>query len=189
MILDSGAGIDISYSDNNVISHNYVLNKGFGICIGGSNNNNVLFNTLYKNSMGIGIENGFNNKVYKNSISFCKGNGISIYSGSGNLIVGNTVAQNQIGIQIGISTFKLVSPCTLNVITKNNLINNQRDAFVICHYIPLPNFWIHNYWNSWRLPIPRPIPGVIEGFFGLLLFFPWVQFDWMPRLFPYGGEE
>jgi len=50
----------------------------------------------------------------------------------------------------------------------------------------LHNWWFHNYWDNWNMSIPKAIFGVN---FIWNIQIPWIQFDWMPRLFPYGDEE
>ncbi|MEA2054028.1 MAG: NosD domain-containing protein [Candidatus Thermoplasmatota archaeon] len=183
-IIENDCGIGLKFSNNNVISHNYISNRGYGIGIGiNSSGNNVSFNVLYKNYNGVAIDNGVNNKVYKNEITLCKETGIAIWSGVGNVIIGNNISQNPEGIKLGSFSLRLIGPCMLTSITKNNLMNNAQNAQIWFNILPLPNIWIRNYWDDWRLPIPRPIPGIVA--FGYMGFIPWFMFDWHPSLTPY----
>ncbi len=175
------AGIDFgAYCSDNIAFHNYISNNGGGFKIE-SNENKISSNILYKNDVGMGIE-GSNNIIYNNLILSSEIIGIAVWEGSKNMIMGNNISKNHIGIQIGIFTFKHTSPCMMNKIIKNNFIENLQDTYVVYHNFPVPNIWFHNYWDKWELPLPKPIMGILV--LNIILFLPWLNFDWLPSLRP-----
>jgi hypothetical protein len=71
-----------------------------------------------------------------------------------------------------------LTACSSVKITNNNFINNNWNAFF---FKSVFNIWLYNYWDRPRL-LPYPIPGlqtIIPPIF-------WLNFDWRPRLTPYG---
>jgi parallel beta-helix repeat protein len=101
--------------------------------------------------------------------------------------VNNTISGNRI-YSNGLVGIRLGESCENNFFTENDLINNGLNACF--HYYRLyykghfyHNWWFRNYWSDWPGLIPRPIRGVIGS--GILLY-PWVIFDWFPRVEPHG---
>jgi len=106
----------------------------------------------------------FENKITKNSY------GIIISSSSNNQFLYNDISSNT---KNGIL---LKAHSSSNVISKNNFINNSKNA----HFIVLShqNTWDSNYWGE-----PRTLPYLIIG--NLFIFIPWFNFDWNPAQEPY----
>jgi len=98
--------------------------------------------------------------------------GIEMYSCKRNFLKRNTLKNNGLGIWLEMDS-------NMNKIFDNNFIENNIHA---TFSISLHNLWLRNYWDNWKLPLPKPVFGFVYGF-------PWIQFDWMPRAMPYGGEE
>ena len=103
--------------------------------------------------------------------------GISLWRSNHCIIYGNTVSNDTWGICLYGSYF--------NRVINNNLMENEENAHVY-YWGNWPLFWtnkfIRNYWDNWRIPIPKPI---ISFFYPI---YPLIQFDWMPRLFPWGQK-
>jgi len=104
--------------------------------------------------------------------------GISLWWSNHCIIYGNTVSNDTWGICLYGSYF--------NRVINNNLMENEENAHVY-YWGNWPLFWtnrfIRNYWDNWRVPIPKPI---VAFFYPI---YPLIQFDWMPRVMPYGSER
>ncbi|MCD6512402.1 MAG: hypothetical protein J7K61_02205 [Thermoplasmata archaeon] len=112
------------------------------------------------------------NIIRRNSFENNKqGLDIAIFSAL-NMISKNNFKGNRCGINMTL--------CFVNAILRNNFLKNEKDETFIAAPITL---WLRNYWDTWKLPLPKPIHG-----YGLD-FEPCVKFDWMPRLFPYEYER
>jgi len=103
--------------------------------------------------------------------------GISLWRCNHCIIYGNTVVNDTWGICLYGSYF--------NRIINNNLMKNEENAHVY-YWGNWPLFWtnrfLRNYWDNWRIPIPKPI---VAFFYPI---YPLIQFDWIPRVMPYEGE-
>ncbi|RLF39017.1 MAG: hypothetical protein DRN00_02880 [Thermoplasmata archaeon] len=129
---------------------------------------------------GITIKNlNISNTCCAIHLSFCNGCtveenvlennsfGIEMYSCKRNLLKRNTLKNNECGILLEMHS-------NMNKIFDNNFVeNNVHAIFSISFY----NLWLRNYWDNWKLPLPKPVFGFIYGF-------PWLNFDWMPRSSP-----
>ena len=89
------------------------------------------------------------------------------------------------GTSVGIST------ASWALVSENNFIQNGRDAefanLLFLYAITRPLYW-HNYWDDWKSPSPRPIPGSFSIMFNHISGigpFPRVCFDWHPAQKPY----
>jgi len=75
------------------------------------------------------------------------------------------------------------------LITKNNFMNNQRQAYFLFRlFRDFPRSrWNQNYWDDWHFQCPKPIIGslsiIIMIVFALRI--PWVSFDRHPVQEPY----
>ena len=119
--------------------------------------NNIILNTTYN---GIYIEGDFwNSTIYNNTISNNYA-GISIYDTLGHYIIEyNNIQNNKIGIAFSLST---------GIIRCNNFIKNKfsvrSHTDVLVHFVEEdPSLldrnitWDNNYWNAWKISLPRPI--------------------------------
>jgi len=100
--------------------------------------------------------------------------GISLWHSNHCLIYGNTISNDTWGVCLYGSYF--------NTIVSNNLIKNEENAHVY-YWKNWPLFWtnrfMRNYWDNWRIPLPKPI---LASFYPI---YPLIQFDFLPRIFPY----
>ena len=125
-------------------------------------------NVLKNNSYNIEMYSCKSNLIERNKIFNSIHDGIYLWDSYKNVLKENTFKNNVCGVTLSRGS-------SMNKILSNNFIKNEIHA---TFYFSFHNWWFRNYWDDWKVPLPRPIFG-----------FPWVQFDWMPRLFPYGGEE
>ena len=187
-------GIRLSHSYYNIISDNEIINNGGeGINIYLSKRNNLTNNYIENNYRGIFMDHGDYNYIFNNVIKNCRAGGIQLSLSGHNTVIQNSIVKDDAGIyfyrsynndviennilnnRVGVTFFVGEG----NFFKNNNFIFNRLHAFFSYAY---NNRWIRNYWNNWHLPLPKPIIG--EAYF-----IPLIQFDWMPRLFPYVAEE
>jgi len=174
------AGIYLRNSNNNFVAYNLLENNGDGIVIESSKKNKIVSNEINNTTWnGIAIGEGVFNVLSGNVISNSKGSGIIMEEAIFNIISGNNIVSNKIGIEMDIIAF-------FDVIINNNFIYNEKNAFFWDAYFII---WLRNYWSDWRIPFPKPIFGFHGIFPGSLIGYPWIQFDFMPRLFPCKGER
>jgi nitrous oxidase accessory protein NosD len=210
-------GIELDGS-NSTISGNIITNiktqftvtalDAFGILIRGSDNNitgNIITHTTcyfpYCVAIGMYIS-GKNHDIKGNIIDKTRGfivfgmlvskyGHIFDNNPNGNNIIRNTIRNTKGFLSYGLS----ISLCENTTISKNNFLNNKRNAHF---YNPLQyiktNIWSKNYWNR-----PRIIPYIILGQRHLktidpdpimiddeiYISIPWLQFDRNPAQEPY----
>jgi len=125
-INNSGFGIWLIDSNNNIIQNNSVYNNFNGIDIGGSYN--VIRNNTatYNDDVGISIS-GSSNIIQNNTVSNSKGthlqgNGMGV-SGTNNFIESNMITNNKfIGLHLGGS---------INTVRKNTIANNEYGIYIM----------------------------------------------------------
>lgn len=175
VINNRGEGINIYKSDKNLIDHNYIESNYRGVFVNEGHHNLVSNNTIVSNGEG-GIQLTLcskHNVIIHNDIM--KGSvGVFIYCFSAeNNVIENNISKNKVGVDL--------INCWNNVISHNNFIWNFRHAH-FCEVSPSKNCWNENYWDNWRLPLPKPILG---GDCGLSIFPYLIDFDWHPLTHPY----
>ncbi len=74
----------------------------------------------------------------------------------------------------------------LNIIIKNNFIDNERDAYFAGGIFRF-NIWLLNYWYKPRI-LPKLIFGKIKKIGLVYITIPWINFDWHPARKPYDIE-
>jgi len=176
------AGIKVLSNSNNIRYNNISNNGGNGIFLYASSSNNITHNHISNNYIdGINLFESSNNAIAFNSISNNDGDGMWLDASSNNKITYNNISNNGNGILLVFSYS--------NSIRRNNFIDNGWRWQVI-FFDSFWNHWIRNYWDDWRIPLPRPILGIITisgspvGFSAI----PWVNFDWFPAIRPYSIE-
>lgn len=167
----TGHGISGSGITNCEIVSNNFLNGGTAIKIGPGSFECRIYDNEIK-SYNVGISNEGPNFIYHNNIAsniegiFCLGTWetkAQIYE--------NNIANNKHGIS-------LMNAWLGNLeIARNNFIDNEGQAFFVDAYFIL---WYENYWDDWKISLPKPIFG-LNGWG----FIPWFQFDWHPLTQPY----
>ena len=169
---------------------NIIKNNGHGFLQGGTEYCEVYDNIITDNDNGIYV-GGNEVSIYGNII---EGNGKGIIATSGNSVTiqDNHFENNAIGIK---------TTACLITISENNFIDNGKHADFQYNLIPIfllfmsflyRNNWKNNYWDDWKLPIPRPILGSKVFIFAPMLErfgpFPSFQFDRRPVITPYDIE-
>jgi nitrous oxidase accessory protein len=176
-----GNGITITRSKNVQIFYNNIYKNTFdGISIGASSSCQIHHNNIYENSFnGIIIEKAdvkiFNNTIYKNGGGEIYDGGILLQDCLNNITVTNNSIKdnNQYGL--------LLIRSSMNLIAKNNFINNTINAYFL--HRAFLNHWSENYWNRPRI-LPYTIFGIVWGQLNKLKI-PLVNFDWNPAQEPY----
>ena len=178
--------IDGSGTDNVIFLDNY----GYGVSIHGftiqngdigiysdSNSNKIYNNIIYKNN-GYGIQNwGHYNTISRNNFLYNGGGGFFLDGGIfisnfNNKISYNNFSNNTCGISIYVGLF--------TIITKNNFINNAKNAYFYHAAFKLPNQWKSNYWDDWDGTGPKMIKGYLE-----IESKDVYSYDWKPARNPY----
>jgi nitrous oxidase accessory protein NosD len=121
------------------------------------------------------------NIFYNNKI------GISIGGDQNHIISENIITNNDIGIN-----FFCADKCEVN---NNNFLTNDKHAYFeyVLFVQIMPRIkWNGNYWDDWKIRIPRFIRGekviifVFRPGWGIkAAVFPWVNIDWHPAREPY----
>jgi len=176
-----GYGLHAINSFKNSIHDNEFIKNGIQLLY--SNNNSITNNTIdgkYILQIGMRIDMSKRNFIAYNNITGCWDTGIVIASRLSidkNIIYRNNFYRN------GVHAI-WIADSFANMIAENNFIEHP----VTASFENAWNVWLHNYWDGWRSPIPKPIYGYIEGFGGTPLF-PLINFDWHPALKPFGGRK
>jgi len=156
-------GIDIVYSNQNIISDNRIENSYFnGMILYSCNNSLVINNFIGRNyEDGLWIYYSNNNKFVNNTIDNNYWNGIDIVESFNNLLKGNIISNHSdfacgfyymdennitgnlfIDNQYGLYFYESND----NNISKNNFIENDIHSYF---YDSIGNHWSQNYWDDW----------------------------------------
>jgi parallel beta-helix repeat protein len=166
-------GIELLFSDNNIIRDNIITNTtDFGIRLDKSNNNLLKNNKISYCPIGIGFHTaGFDG--FQNDAD-CKYN----------TIINNSFEFNEFGVFLVMSNY--------NQILSNNFIkSNYEHARFVCSY---KNHWSKNYWDDWiglKYSSLSFFPKIIFGspiksatWINL-----WVNLDWNPAEEPHFHKQ
>lgn len=172
--------IHLEYCKENLINSNSLIcindNSRFGITMKNSQDNWIFHNKIegYSNNQvsTIILNKCFRTTLEANIISDCF-RGIRLVESWLNRIASNEFINNEIGLEL--SWFSL-----RNYIIKNNFIDNGISADF--YMISILNKWDENFWDEPRTE-PYPIVGNL-----LLVFIPWIEFDFNPVQEPYDIE-
>ena len=194
IILNTGIGIDLRFSDNNIISNNNIItNNKDGIYVYKSDKNTITDNIINSNNRtGILLRGSNYNTISGNTIDSNKYLGIFITAGiivttlvkipsQFNIIEGNhIISNNGVGIYVLESGF--------NTIIKNTFLDNELDAF-IKNALFHRNRWKQNYWDKPRF-LPKLLSRIIiisgSGIApSFVIHIPWFSIDWRPAREPY----
>ncbi|MFW9903204.1 MAG: right-handed parallel beta-helix repeat-containing protein, partial [Candidatus Thorarchaeota archaeon] len=119
IILNSSNGITLKFSNNSIISDNFVVNsKNVGIYISGSQDISLINNTVTQSNMeGIGLYGSWNTTLINNTVTYNNREGIYVYSSENCTLTNNIVSNNnKRGIDLNTSG---------NSTIINNLITNN----------------------------------------------------------------
>jgi len=170
-----GSGIYFYSSDSNTLNGNNITSNIYvGLSLLESSNNTMKNNILQYNSLGILLRGVAEINIISDNTILNNLGGIALFSASHNMIRHNNIMKNDEGIHIDWLKNEFMYPAILNVIIKNNFINNKLSA---SFEFGLLNSWFRNYWDRPRL-LPKPI-------FGSVVDIPWINFDLRPALKPY----
>ncbi|HEC82745.1 MAG TPA: hypothetical protein ENI53_02545 [Thermoplasmatales archaeon] len=186
-------GKEIYYIKN---MHNIIIPKNVSQVIIVNCSNIIIENLSFINTAGIEIIYSSNVTVANNVIAK-NGEGIYMLHSNNVVITHNKIVENSEGIRIIFSKgIKIVNNNISSnfraffwwgaffcLVKNNNLIDNRYEHEIGNSFF---NFWLHNYWDEWYLPVPKPILVciVIPKLFMICPCFPWLNFDWLPALKP-----
>lgn len=169
----TGHGVFGSSISECEIAGNNFLKGGKAVFISSMKSFDCIIHDNDIKSYDVGIDSQGPNLIYHNNI-ISNVEGIFCFSailGGETQIFENNISKNKYGISL------------MNIrlgnleIRRNNFIGNEGDAgFTDSYFIS----WNSNYWDSWKVPLPRLISGRV-----CWSFIPWVQFDWRPAREPY----
>jgi parallel beta-helix repeat protein len=123
-ILNSGFGIGLLLSNNNIIEHNVARdNEMLGISLLDSEDNLILNNNGCNNKQnGIYLGYSNNSEIVNNTVMENDMHGISLYASKNNIIQNNTAARNTCdGIELLLNSER-------NVVVNNLVLNNSGDG-------------------------------------------------------------
>jgi len=199
------AGIDIR-SNYNIIIGNIITNNVRGVLLIYCTRNNIDTNIITNNKeIGIHVlEWARHNRIFGNLIEDTEGEyygyGICLGYAFHNTVSRNTIRNHTVGIEIDGSVFNIISEnhmtnnreygvrvalFFLNIVRKNNFIENENNAFFLGMFFSSHTIWFRNYWDDWIGVGPKCIQGWWVYPLGGSNDIPWVQFDWHPAQEPY----
>jgi parallel beta-helix repeat protein len=162
--------------ENLIISNSLICineNSRFGITMNNCRDNWIFHNTIegYSNNQvsTIILDKCLRTTVEANIITDCF-RAIRLVESWLNRIASNEFRNNEIGIELSWLSLR-------NYIIKNNFIDNGISADF--YMISILNKWDENFWDE-----PRTKPFPIRGSL-LLLFIPWIEYDYNPAQEPY----
>ena len=146
---DGTIGVELVYSNYNIISKNTLNNNNFaGLYIESSNFNTVKINKIQNNSYGITLQLANSNNIKNNKISI-NTYGCYLYLSNSNIFSGNNILYNTYGILFNF-------PSNNNNIHHNNLIDNGYNAW---DENKKTNTWDDgkkgNYWDDYTKIYPN----------------------------------
>jgi len=163
------------YDDSSPYFENIIVNKSINL-IGEDKHTTVIDGRGSGDVVSVSMDwvniSGYTIRNSGDGHSFPPNAGIKINSNF-NTITGNTISNNNYAIYL-YHAYK-------NIIQKNNLLNNERDAFF---FGSSNNQWNQNYWNR-----PRILPKLILGQIScrvqippVIIYIPWLNIDWRPAI-------
>jgi len=144
--LNFDAGVHI-YSENNMISSNYIINNCYGICIINTSNNQIKNNDIESNKMdGVFVYNSSDNEMFENKIIDNGYQGIYLVYCQDNTISDNVIKLNN---KHGIHFFDF---CTNNLIIDNTISYNEINGIKLTGSENQGNIIIYNsiHSNEWN---------------------------------------
>jgi len=158
----------------------------YGVILVGGGGHRIIGNYIHGSDYGIGLQwIREKSEVKMNTISSNKYTGIIIIAHYGGdlIIENNNIMKNGVyGLAVDYS--ELRGENTLTYVTRNNFIQNNRDAIYTLESKGIT--WIENYWGRPRI-FPKPIQAGLPFPFGSsrLIPLPLWSFDWHPASEPY----
>lgn len=142
----------IAFTNNSIISQNWIKNSNQGIKLWRGYNNSIVQNYITNNEIGLSISQSSDNNIYENNIS-SNNQGISLSGPLGNNIFRNIISNNQNGIYLDWAAN--------NTIYNNNFIDNINHYYdttqiVFPGVVPSSNYWNQsypiggNYWDNYN---------------------------------------
>ncbi len=169
-------------------------NKKAGIEIAFGEKNEIYNCNMERVDEPLTIFYSYYNDIHDCTLKNCE-DGFTLSFSSKNTIHECNILEGDGGIMLWQSPFNKICCCNIsgttnsmtlfgyltfgNIIVNNNFIRNKWDPVFMNS---LHNIWLRNYWSNWRIPVPKPIFGI--NFICYIIQVPWIQFDWVPRLFP-----
>ncbi|MFW6176331.1 MAG: NosD domain-containing protein [Thermoplasmatota archaeon] len=135
--VSGGIGIDLGFSEHNIITNNKALKNSYGIRLKNSNKNKLSKNEVFSSYYGIRLSDSSKNILINNTISN-NSNAIYILASNNNILTGNKALENGDGITLSSSINNTVCNNTIS-------LNGGRG---ICLYSSNSNILLNNLVSS-----------------------------------------
>jgi parallel beta-helix repeat protein len=137
------AGVQLGYSEENIISENNITENYYGLNLHFSNQNNITENNISTNFEGCYLYGSEANSITKNTM-LNNNNALPLISSPENRIICNNVSDNKYGISLYFSL------SNSNLISENKVLNNYYGFFI---HETRDNYIYHNNIinNTWQV--------------------------------------
>ncbi len=177
---DGTIGVELAYSNNNIISKNKLSNNNFaGIYLESSDENTVRGNNIENNGYGVTLQLADKNDIKNNDIK-SNNYGCYLYLSNTNICFGNDISYCTYGLSFNY-------PCNDNIIHHNNLIGNGYNAW---DENEKTNFWDDgekgNYWADYEDKYPNAKKIWLKGIWSIPYDIPYIENeDRYPLILPH----
>jgi parallel beta-helix repeat protein len=181
---DGTIGVELAYSNHNIISKNTINNNNFaGIYLESSDENTVRINTIEDNGYGVTLQLADSNNIKNNDISL-NNYGCYMYLSNSNSFLGNNIFYCTYGLYFNY-------PSNSNNVHHNNLITNGYNAW---DENEKTNTWDNgekgNYWADYEEKYPNAKKIWLKGIWSIPYDIPYADNqDRYPLILPYIGSN
>jgi parallel beta-helix repeat protein len=183
-LCDGTIGVELAYSNNNIIAKNTLNNNNFaGIYLESSDENTVRGNTIENNGYGVTLQLADDNNIKNNDIS-TNNYGCYLSLSNSNTCFGNDISYCTYGLYFNY-------PSNDNNIHHNNLIGNGYNAW---DENEITNYWDDgekgNYWADYEDKYPNAKRLWIKGIWSIPYDIPYVENeDRYPLILPHTSNN
>jgi parallel beta-helix repeat protein len=177
---DGTIGVELAYSDNNIISKNKLNNNNFaGVYLESSDENMVRENKIENNGYGVTLQLADDND-FKNNDIISNNYGCYLYLSNSNIFFGNDISYCTYGLSFNY-------PSNDNIIHHNNLIGNGYNAW---DENEKTNYWDDgekgNYWADYKDKYPNANKIWLKGIWSIPYDIPYIENeDRYPLILPH----
>jgi parallel beta-helix repeat protein len=179
-LCDGTIGVELAYSNNNIISKNKLNNNNFaGIYLESSDENTVRGNKIENNGYGVTLQLADGNGIKNNDI-ITNNYGCYLYLSNSNICFGNDISYCTYGLSLNYLSND-------NIIHHNNLIGNGYNAW---DENEKTNYWDDgekgNYWADYEDKYPNAKKLWLKGVWSIPYDIPYIEnMDRYPLILPH----